>query len=105
MVIKILVFLYSKNPHIYIYIYGFGKSRTIEKCFFKKRTILFRLGFKTYGLNVLNLQPVLAGSTLGYRHTASDLLKMSELKKGSLNTFPLHTLPLCYGVYGKEKSL
>jgi group I intron endonuclease len=71
-----------------------GFSRTIEKnVFLKREQFYLDWALKTYGLNVLNLQP-LAGSTLGYRHTASDLLKMSELKKGSLNP-----------MYGKEKSL
>jgi len=104
MVMKILVFLYSflfeEKDCTHIYIYGYGKSRTIEKnVFLKREQFYLDWALKTYGLNVLNLQP-LAGSTLGYRHTASDLLKMSELKKGSLNPMNPSGGPL-----GEKKNL
>jgi|SRR5919204_179053 group I intron endonuclease len=39
---------------------------------------------KTYGLAILNILNV-PGSSLGYRHTEEDLLKMSEIKKGEMN--------------------
>jgi group I intron endonuclease len=70
-----------------------GLSRKVEKnVFLKREQFYLDWALKTYGLNVLNLVP-LAGNTLGYRHTTLNLLKMSELKKGSLNP-----------MYGKEKS-
>lgn len=72
-----------------------GLSRMVEKnVFLKREQFYLDWALKTYGLNVLNLVPLASGGpTLGYRHTTLDLLKMSGLKKGSLN--PMH---------GKEKS-
>lgn len=62
-----------------------GKTSTVTK-----NQILGREKFyldwalKTYGLGILNMLNI-PGSSLGYKHTEENLLKMSEIKKGEMN--------------------
>lgn len=65
-----------------------GKTSTVTKDHIKDREVFYLdWALKTYGLAILNMLNV-PGSSMGYKHTEENLLKMSELKKGERN--PMH---------------
>lgn len=71
-----------------------GETHTITKHFYLEREQFYiDWALKTYGLNVLNILRI-AGSSLEYKHTKEDLLKMSINKLGDKNP-----------MFGKTKSL
>lgn len=62
-----------------------GKTSTIAKDHILERENFYLdWALKTYGLAILNMLNT-PGSSLGYKHTEENLLKMSELKKGERN--------------------
>lgn len=62
-----------------------GKTSTVTKDHILNREKFFLdWALKTYGLAVLNILYV-PGSSMGYKHTEENLLKMSKLKKGEMN--------------------
>lgn len=62
-----------------------GKTSTVTKDHILGREKFYiDWALKTYGLAVMNMLNI-PGSSLGYKHTEENLLKMSELKKGELN--------------------
>jgi hypothetical protein len=85
-----------------------GKTSTVTKDHILSREKFYLdWALKTYGLAILNLLNM-PGSSLGYKHTEENLLKMSELKKGKMNpmfnkikSFPTPPFPPSGGVGGK----
>lgn len=70
-----------------------GKTHTVTKDFYLEREQFFiDWALRTYGLNVLNILRI-AGSSLDYKHTKEDILKMSTNKLGDKNP-----------MFGKPKS-
>lgn len=62
-----------------------GKTSTVTKDHILEREKFYLdWALKTYGLAILNMLN-LPGSSMGYKHTEENLLKMSELKKGERN--------------------
>lgn len=62
-----------------------GKTSTVTKDYILEREKFYLdWALKTYGLAVLNMLNM-PGSSMGYKHTEENLLKMSELKKGERN--------------------
>lgn len=62
-----------------------GKTSTVTKDHILGREKFYLdWALKTYGLAILNMLNI-PGSSLGYKHTEENLLKMSELKKGEMN--------------------
>jgi len=84
---------YGHNNFSVIILEICGKTRTVTKDFYLEREQFFiDWALKTYGLNVLNILHI-AGSSLEYKHTKENLLKMSTIKLGDKNP-----------MYGKSKS-
>lgn len=84
---------YGHNNFSVVILEVCGETRIVTKDFYLEREQLFiDWALKTYGLNVLNILRV-AGSSLDYKHTKEDLLKMSTIKLGNQNP-----------MYGKLKS-
>ena len=62
-----------------------GKTSTVTKDHILAREKFYLdWALKTYGLAILNMLNT-PGSSMGYKHTEENLLKMSELKKGEKN--------------------
>ena len=62
-----------------------GKTFTVTKDHILEREKFYLdWALKTYGLSILNMLNI-PGSSMGYKHTEENLLKMSELKKGERN--------------------
>jgi len=62
-----------------------GKTSTVTKDHILDREQFYlNWALKTYGLAILNMLNT-PGSSMGYKHTEENLLKMSELKKGERN--------------------
>jgi len=62
-----------------------GKTSTVTKDHMLEREKFYLdWALKTYGLAILNMLNT-PGSSMGYKHTEENLLKMSELKKGERN--------------------
>lgn len=62
-----------------------GKTSTVTKDHILERENFYLdWALKTYGLAILNMLNT-PGSSMGYKHTEENLLKMSELKKGERN--------------------
>jgi group I intron endonuclease len=64
----------------------------VKDYYLKREQFYLDWALKTYGLGVLNILRQTA-SSLGYKHTKLDIIKMSEIKKGDKNP-----------MYGKAKS-
>jgi group I intron endonuclease len=64
----------------------------VKDYYLKREQFYLDWALKTYGLGVLNIL-LRTASSLGYKHTKEDLIKMSEIKKGANNP-----------MYGKAKS-
>lgn len=68
-----------------------GKTSTVSKVHLLEREKFYLdWALKTYGLAVLNMLNT-PGSSMGYRHTPENFLKMSELKRGERN--PMYNKP------------
>lgn len=88
------IFKYTHNNFSVIILEICGKTHTVTKDFYLEREQFFiDWALKTYGLNVLNILRI-AGSSLDYRHTKDNLLKMSRSKLGDKNP-----------MFGKTKSV
>lgn len=62
-----------------------GKTSTVTKDYILEREKFYLdWALRTYGLAILNILNT-PGSSMGYKHTKENLLKMSELKKGERN--------------------